>query len=444
MSAYDVSRRPTSPPEFTAAFHSHIGAINRRRIVPLSLATAALLGLALILNLATGSRITDPSPLQNASGVALSLLVVALARWSPNPGLSAIVYGYSVLLWGNNQIGQYLNELLLRHADHASQQYVVYYVTRYLAAVSVVWRPRDLFIALLANHLVSLWPLIPVAGVSGALLYPAIWTATAFIAAVLIYRAERDTFAAGVDLQRQRDELAEANQRLELLNQEKNDLMAIAAHDLRSPLIAMTTLLRLAIDHAEHAWAAGVTMLRTLERSGHDMADLVTRVLDAHQAEDRLGQLALQPSDIRPVINRSVDVHGARAAAKQIGLTVNLPDGPCVAVHDEAALLRIVDNLVSNAIKFSPRGGTVSVAVTPTIDGATISVSDSGPGIAADERPRLFRKFARLRPRPTDGESSSGLGLYITRKLADAMGGSIAIADGSAGATFVVTLRRSA
>jgi len=424
------------------ALHQHIGQINRRRVVPLGLATAGLLGLAVALNLGRGSRITDFGVLQNLGGVVLCLLVLATARWSQRPGLSAVLYGYAVLGWGDAVVPTYLREIGLGHAAHAAQQFVLYFITRYLAAMSVVWRPRDLAIALVLNHAVAMWPMLP-RGVSEALLYPGIWTATAWLVAYVIYRAERDAFVARLGLQRQRDALEKANAHLERLNQEKNDLMAIAAHDLRSPLMGMTTLLSIAADDASRVWASGVTTLRALEQSGRDMADLVTRVLDVHQAEEGIDRLALVPADIRPIVNRSVESQMARAQAKDITLIVEMPPEPCLAMLDSHALGRVLDNLGSNAVKFSPRGGRVRVRVIPGGPGAgpTITLTDSGPGIREEDRARMFRKFARLRAKPTDGESSSGLGLYIVRRLVDAMGGAIAVSGGAGeGATFAVSL----
>jgi signal transduction histidine kinase len=439
------------PPDATqaadrAAFHAHIGELNRRRMVLLASATAVLLILAATLNLIGGSRITDSGVIRNFAGLAMCLLTLALARWSARPGLAAIVYGYCVLGWGDTIIWTYEHELDLGHAAHAAQQFVVFFVTRYLAAMSVVWRPRTLAFALAVNHAVAMWPLLP-RGVFDALFYPGIWTATAFLVAHLIYRAERDAFIARRGLQRQRDELAKANAHLEQLNQEKNDLMAIAAHDLRSPLMGMTTLLNMAAADAARVWTEGVKTLRALEQSGRDMADLVTRVLDAHQAEDGVGKLSLAAADIRPIVSRAVESHQPRAGAKAITLTIESPDEPCLAMLDAHALGRVLDNLGSNAIKFSPRGGTVRVRVQAGRNGhgPAIAVSDTGPGIGEEERPRLFRKFARLRARPTEGESSSGLGLYIVKRLVDAMGGSIAVSGAAGeGATFTVTLQPSA
>ncbi len=409
-------------------------------MVPLAGGTALLLALSAIQNIFNGGFLAS-AMLQNLAGVAACALIIALARWSSRPGWSAVVFGYAVLGWGDAQIATYLLEVSIGHASHAAQHFVVFFLTRYLAAVSIVWRPRDLAIALALNHVVALWPLVPIEGLTNALFFPAIWTSTAWIAAYLIYRAERDTFTAKMGLQEQRDRLASANAHLAQLNQEKNDLMAIAAHDLRSPLMGINVLLRIAIDDASRAWQAGADTLRTIERSCRDMAELVSRVLDAHQSEERLGDLALERRDIRPIVEAAVGSHRARAAEKAIAIDVDLPADPCVARPDPHALTRVLDNLLSNAIKFSPRGGQVRVGVAVNGAGLEVRVSDSGPGVPEAERAKLFRKFSRLSARPTDGESSSGLGLYIAKQLAEAMRGTLAVSNApGAGATFVVTL----
>jgi signal transduction histidine kinase len=431
-----------------AAFHRYIAEINGRRIVGLTLATAALLTVSLIGNLVAAGLQTFANfsfirgTGQNVTGLILCAIVLITQRWFGKPGASAILYGYAVLAWGDAAIPNYLREIDINHGAHAAQSFVVYFITRYLASVSVVWRPRTLAIALALNHFVSLWPLVATQGFINAYLFTGVWTATAWLGAFMIYRAQRDAFSARLRLQEQRDALATANTHLEQLNQEKNDLMAIAAHDLRSPLVGMTTLLSMAAEDASRAWAAGVSTLKTLEQSGRDMADLVTRVLDAHQTDDRLGQLSVVAGDVSPVVTRALASHAAVARAKGITLTVTAPEG-CVAMHDPLALSRVVDNLGSNAIKFSPSGASVRVAVLAgeNGNGPRIQITDGGPGISQEERPRLFRKFARLRAKPTGGESSSGLGLYIVKRLVDAMGGSIEVTDGEGGgAAFIVTL----
>jgi signal transduction histidine kinase len=426
-----------------AAFHDEIGRINRPRMLPLIAILAGLLtvsaGLAYSQNPATLYQ-WDSATWQNLSGVGLAALMYLLHRTSRSPRLVAIAYGYAILGWGNSILSGFQTEVRVRHADHAAEALVVYYVTRYLAAMTVVWRPRDLGLALALNHIV-IGGVFYSLGQIPTIINTAVWTTTAWLGAYAVYRAERDAFMARRQLQQQHDQLVVANAHLAQLNQEKNDLMAIAAHDLRSPLMGMTMLLNVTAEEAGRAWQAGVSSLRALEQSCRDMADLVSRVLDVHRAADAVGHLALQAQDVHPAVARVTGAHEPRARAKGIALSVEPAPAPLPALHDQQALERVLDNLVSNAVKFSPPGGTVRLRVTREGGMAAIAVSDSGPGIPDSDRQLLFRKFARLRPRPTAGESSSGLGLYITKQLVDAMGGTIVVSgsDGS-GATFTVSL----
>jgi signal transduction histidine kinase len=424
------------------AFHRQIGLINQPRLAPLQLVLGGLLLLsALIAYISSPPTIWDYTSAVwlNLFGAMMCGLVLLLLRVS-SPRVASLAYGYAILGWGNNELFRFVAESRIRHADHAGEALLIYYITRYLAGLGVVWRPRDLGIALALNHIllavVFYWQ-----GQTTIIINFAVWTTTAWLASYLLYRAERSAFIAGAQLKAQNAELAQANARLEQLNNEKTDLMAIAAHDLRSPLMGMTMLLNVTADEAARVWQAGVGSLRALEQSCKEMADLVSRVLDVHRTADAVGQLTLQPREIQPTIAKVTQAHDARARAKDITLSVEARPSMPPVMHDPQALERVLDNLISNAVKFTPPGGAVVVRVSCSGTVAAIAVSDSGPGIADADRPLLFRKFARLRPRPTAGESSSGLGLYITKQLVEAMGGDIAVsAAAGRGATFTVTL----
>ena len=331
-----------------------------------------------------------------------------------------------------------------RNVLNATLNITLFFTTRYLAAAAVVWRPRQFAFALVVNHVLAMGFLGRYATFTLNLTM-AVWTSVAMLVAYIIYRSERETFFTQRALERQRDALAAAKVRLEALNQEKNDLMAIAAHDLRSPLMGMISLLQLTSADAAKIWSAGLRNLEALERTCESMVNLVTRVLDVHQAGDNLDALSLAVQDVRPLVRKTAESFLEQARIKGITLTIDTPSAPCPALHDPQALARVIDNLSSNAIKFTPHGGRVEVRVTAAADGgATISVRDSGPGITDRERSRLFRKFARLDARPTGGEASSGLGLYITKRLVDAMQGSIDVTTAvGAGATFTVALAGS-
>jgi signal transduction histidine kinase len=426
-----------------AALHDDINRINQARIVPLVSVLAALLFISAVVAYwqSPASIAQWSSPVwQNLFGVLLAILVYLLHRRSRSPRLTSLVYGYAVLGWGNAILPEFLFEIQVGHADHAATALVVYYVSRYVAAMTVVWRPRDLAVALALNHMV-IGAVFYSLGQIPTIINTAVWTATAWLGAYALYRAELAAAVARRELQQEHDALVVANARLAQVNQEKSDLMAIAAHDLRSPLMGMTTLLHLTAQEAGRAWPSGVSSLTALEQSCRDMADLVSRVLDVHRAADSAEQLTLRARDLRPTVNKVIAAHEAPARAKGIALTVDTGPSDLRGVHDPQALERVLDNLVSNAVKFTPPGGTVCVRVSREGAMATIAVGDSGPGIPEADRELLFRKFARLRSRPTAGEPSSGLGLYIAKQLVDAMGGSIAVSAGAVtGTTFTVSL----
>nr|WP_186363636.1 HAMP domain-containing sensor histidine kinase [Rhizobium sp. ACO-34A] len=218
----------------------------------------------------------------------------------------------------------------------------------------------------------------------------------------------------------QNEALVEANRRLATHNAELNSLMAIAAHDLRGPLFGLRNLLDLAAARPPSSPAALQDLLREAGNSIAGMLGLIGRMLEAHEVESR-SPPALQCRDLRKMLEAASRRARAAAEGSRITLIVDGPSQPVQAMVDPDALDQILDNLISNAIRFSPAGSTVRLR-TGSADSAFIEIADEGIGVPPEERDQLFGKFRRGASRPVNGPRGSGLGLYIVRSLASTMG----------------------
>lgn len=245
----------------------------------------------------------------------------------------------------------------------------------------------------------------------------------------------------------QREEVAALNRELARLNAEKNEFMAAAAHDLRVPLGTVRGLLeqvRLGrIPDAERREQAMGAMDDQLGR----MLGLVANYLGAHALETGSLPLHLEPLDLRAMIRDAAQRHSP-AAHHKAQMVIADPGPPAWARGDAVLLGQVLDNFLSNALKFSPRDGAVRLGVAALADEAgawmRIDVTDSGPGIPLAEQAKLFRKFSRTSVRPSGSESSHGLGLAVAKRVAEAMGGRVGCeSEGGGGATFWVALPSS-
>jgi signal transduction histidine kinase len=217
-------------------------------------------------------------------------------------------------------------------------------------------------------------------------------------------------------------ELAASNDRLTHLNSEKNEFMGIAAHDLKNPLsviVGSTELLRTTKDPARID-----KMVNLIASAALRMRDLVTNLLDANAIEQGKFTSNVERCNLRALVEQSVDHNQQSATRKNIAIRVGTSDG-LWAKADRAATLQILDNLISNAVKYSPPNTTVHVHTLPETGSILVSVRDEGPGISEADQKKMFQKFTRLTARPTGGESSTGLGLSIVKRLAEAMSGSV-------------------
>jgi signal transduction histidine kinase len=271
-------------------------------------------------------------------------------------------------------------------------------------------------------------PLVSAAGYLGLVLFM-------FMLGLVFERGRRKAFAK---LQDALASLAASNEHLTKLNEEKNELMGIAAHDLRNPLTVILGNSELMTTTKDP------TILARLSQNSRAVAirmrDLIANLLDVNAIEQGKFVVKKERCDIRVLLEQSLEHNQSAATRKQIALRVGISESVW-ATADSAATLQILDNLISNALKYSPPNTTVHIHALPEKENIVINVRDEGPGISEVDQKKLFQKFTRLTARPTGGESSTGLGLAIVKKLAEAMSGSIqCLSTLGSGSTFVLRL----
>lgn len=237
-------------------------------------------------------------------------------------------------------------------------------------------------------------------------------------------------------------ELAKKNAELEQLNQEKNRFLGMAAHDLRTPLgIILTYSEFLADEVGQKLNEEQQEFLTIIRQSSAFMLKLVDDLLDISTIEAGRLSLDLQPTDLAGLVERSVALHNVLSAKKSVIISVELAGDLPQVMLDAAKFEQVLNNLLSNAAKFSPPGARVRVRLARRGDEAVLSVADQGPGIPAGEFDRLFKPFVWGKAQGTAGEKSTGLGLTIARRVVESHGGRIwAESQEGRGSTFYVAL----
>lgn len=217
-------------------------------------------------------------------------------------------------------------------------------------------------------------------------------------------------------------QLEAANEKLQALNHEKDEFLGIVAHDLRSPLSAIIGLSELTQyelspgNPAREAFA-------DIQHSGKEMDQLIGELLNVSRIEAYHDSFQTEPVDWNRLIDRVAQRFAKEASDKRIQVDLKLSTTEGTTVNGvEEWMAVILGNLLSNAIKFSPEYTTVTVRTERRADKVLTCFEDAGPGIKAEEQDKLFHKFARLSARPTGKENSTGLGLYIVKKMCDRLG----------------------
>jgi two-component system, OmpR family, sensor kinase len=238
-------------------------------------------------------------------------------------------------------------------------------------------------------------------------------------------------------------ELVRKNAELEMLNEQMNRFVGMAAHDLRSPLGVILSFSGLLGDEPGPTLNAEQRdFISTIEETSRSMLRLVDNLLTVSSIEAGRLDLDLQLTDIARLLERSLAVHRMLAAQKGIQIIFHPPPAALPQVLlDAEKISQVLDNLIGNAVKFSHRGMTVEVFLTLAAGCAHVTVQDHGLGIRAADVPNLFKPFGKTSTRGTDGETGSGLGLAIASRIIDGHGGKMSVESTlGRGSRFVFTL----
>jgi signal transduction histidine kinase len=223
--------------------------------------------------------------------------------------------------------------------------------------------------------------------------------------------------------------LAEQNEELRRADRMKDEFIALVSHDLRTPLTSIIGYVELALDESEGAPldAERRQYLQVVARSSDRLLRLVDDLLLA--ARLQTGQLALDlaETDLERLADEAVDEMRARAERRGVTLAL-VSDGPVLVAGDRPRLLQLLDNLMSNAVKFTPPGGRAEVRIERTLTGGAVEVRDTGAGIEPGDEERIFERFYRSAGAVSGQVQGSGLGLFIARAIAERHGGTLTAA----------------
>ena len=253
-------------------------------------------------------------------------------------------------------------------------------------------------------------------------------------------QATAHVLATAILRRRDEEELARRGQELEQALRLRDDFLSIASHELKTPITsikAYAQLLARQVDTATNERAR--RGLRTILRQSDQLTALINELLDVTRIESGRLELLRAPVDLTDLLTEVVGQMQLLSDAHPVQLSVAPP--PPIVEGDAERLRQVLVNLLENAVKYTPEGGTVDVRLTSADGEATITVHDDGIGIPADQLPHIFDRFYRARNAATPHYTGLGLGLHISREITLRHGGRITVDSvEGAGSTFALTL----
>lgn len=239
-------------------------------------------------------------------------------------------------------------------------------------------------------------------------------------------------------------ELARTVAELQRLNSYKDELLGMAAHDLRNPLNANAAFITFLLEDPESLGENNLLLLERLKSTSDYMLRLVENVLDFSAIQSGKVRLQLKETVIGELVTSVLLTSRILAEAKGVEVQYTIEPAIPNLQLDSIKIMQALQNLVSNAVQYSPPGTIVEVRVRAEAAFVVMEVEDHGPGIPAEEIPSLFKPFTRLSTVKFSRQRSVGLGLAITKRLVEAHGGTISVvSEVGEGSTFTMKLPRN-
>ncbi len=306
---------------------------------------------------------------------------------------------------------------------HTFRQTVIANVTSLLAAVGIVALGLTIIVAAALAHRFTT-PLRRLTEASRAL---AEGDLTKRVALADVGASSSELTELAFQFNAMADRLEESVEIIRRDRDRSRDFLADVSHELRTPIAALLTFNELLLDQAGEDPAARSEFLDSSRVQLERLDWLAQNLLELSKLDSGLVLLDLRPDDLRAAVESAVEQATPAAVRRGVDLTLTLPSAPLRIRHDPQRVGQVVTNLVGNAIKFTPKGGSVGVLVAPFRDGARIDVNDTGTGIDASELPRIFDRFYRGTRANEARGSGSGLGLAIVRSIVEMHGGSVTV-----------------
>lgn len=258
----------------------------------------------------------------------------------------------------------------------------------------------------------------------------------------LYYRSRLKT-RTNQALAEKQNEIEQRNRELFKLNKDKNDLIKVLAHDLRAPIAKILGFTSL-VKEGENLNPEQIEMLGTVERSSDELREMITKILDVESIESGKMDIQTLQLNANEILRKAIDTFQMTADQKKISLSQEISEPDLIVRADKFYLPKIIENLISNALKFSQSGTTIRLSCQAQNKKVVFVVSDEGPGFSAEDKEKVFKKYQHLSAKPTAGEPSTGLGLSIIKSYTELMGGEIQFeSDLGKGTTFYVKLPKA-